>query len=260
MEIHAGLCRLLPRLHRPAGPIGLEAQRSAVAGFVGVRELVAEFTEVESGKRADRPQLAAALDLCRRRRAMLVIAKLDRLARNVAFIANLMESGVEFTAVDMPSANKLTLHILSAVAEHKREMISARTKAALAAGARRDVGPTRPGDPAHARGPIGQPRRLARCRTQPGNRFGPWTEAAYGTRCRSVPLVQPPRPCRRTSLGQGWVRDQSQTSQQWFSWGDAAGRPSSPGTQAIRLVSTPTPRMPGDVAVCCLPLQSATGY
>ena len=94
-------------------------------------------------------------------------------ARNVAFIANLMESGVEFTAVDMPYANKLTLHILSAVAEHKREMISARTKAALAAGARRDVGPTRPGDPAHARGPIGQPRRLARCRTQPGNRFGP---------------------------------------------------------------------------------------
>src|SRR4051795_4052900 len=148
--------------------LGLDAQRAAVAGFVGARELVAEFTEVESGKRNDRPQLAAALELCRRQRAMLVIAKLDRLARNVAFIANLMESGVEFTAVDMPSANKLTLHILSAVAEHKREMISARTKAALAAGARRDVGPTRPGDPAHARGPIGQPRRLARCRTQPG--------------------------------------------------------------------------------------------
>src|SRR4051812_3190938 len=123
MEIHAGLCRLLPRLHRPAGPIGLEAQRSAVAGFVGARELIAEFTEVES----DRPQLAAALELCRRRRAMLVIAKLDRLARNVAFIANLMEAGVEFTAVDMPSANKLTLHILAAVAEHEREMISART-------------------------------------------------------------------------------------------------------------------------------------
>jgi DNA invertase Pin-like site-specific DNA recombinase len=99
--------------------LGLDAQRAAVAGFVGVRELIAEFTEVESGKRADRPQLAAALDLCRRQRAMLVIAKLDRLARNVAFIANLMESGVEFTAVDMPSANKLTLHILAAVAEHE---------------------------------------------------------------------------------------------------------------------------------------------
>jgi DNA invertase Pin-like site-specific DNA recombinase len=113
--------------------LGLDAQRSAVAGFVGARDLLAEFTEVESGKRNDRPQLAAALELCRRQRAMLVIAKLDRLARNVAFIANLMESGVEFTAVDMPSANRLTLHILAAVAEHEREMISIRTKNALAA-------------------------------------------------------------------------------------------------------------------------------
>src|SRR3954452_19020649 len=124
--------------------IGLDAQRAAVAGFVGARELVAEFTEVESGKRNDRPQLAAALELCRRQRAMLVIAKLDRLARNVAFIANLMEAGVEFTAVDMPSANKLTLHILAAVAEHEREMISARTRAALAAAKARGVRLGRP--------------------------------------------------------------------------------------------------------------------
>src|SRR3954466_14112607 len=124
--------------------LGLDAQRAAVAGFFGARELIAEFTEVESGKRADRPQLAAALDLCRRRRAMLVIAKLDRLARNVAFIASLMEAGVEFTAVDMPSANKLTLHILAAVAEHEREMISARTRAALAAAKARGVRLGRP--------------------------------------------------------------------------------------------------------------------
>jgi DNA invertase Pin-like site-specific DNA recombinase len=124
--------------------LGLDAQRAAVAGFVGARELIAEFTEVESGKRADRPQLAAALELCRRQRAMLVIAKLDRLARNVAFIANLMESGVEFTAVDMPYANRLTLHILAAVAEHEREMISARTKAALAAARARGVRLGRP--------------------------------------------------------------------------------------------------------------------
>src|SRR3954454_708728 len=124
--------------------LGLDAQRAAVAGFVGTRELIAEFTEVESGKRADRPQLAAALELCRRRRAMLVIVKLDRLARNVAFIANLMEAGVEFTAVDMPSANKLTLHILAAVAEHEREMISARTRAALAAARARGVRLGRP--------------------------------------------------------------------------------------------------------------------
>src|SRR3954471_5958624 len=119
--------------------LGLDAQRAAVAGFVGARKLIAEFTEVESGRRADRPQLTAALDLCRRQRAMLVIAKLDRLARNVAFIANLMESGVEFTAVDMPSANRLTLHILAAVAEHEREMISQRTRAALAQARKRGV-------------------------------------------------------------------------------------------------------------------------
>ena len=81
---------------------------------------------------------------------MLVIAKLDRLARNVAFIANLMEAGVEFAAVDMPSANRLTLHILAAVAEHEREMISARTKAALAAAKARGVRLGRPdGDTRH---------------------------------------------------------------------------------------------------------------
>jgi DNA invertase Pin-like site-specific DNA recombinase len=98
----------------------------------GSWSLLGEFTEVESGRRADRPELAKALSACRRMGATLVIAKLDRLARNVAFISNLMESGVEFTAVDFPNANRLTIHILAAVAEHEREMISQRTKAALA--------------------------------------------------------------------------------------------------------------------------------
>jgi DNA invertase Pin-like site-specific DNA recombinase len=81
----------------------------------------------------NRPQLRAALEEFRKRRAVLLIARLDRLARNVAFIANLMNSDVEFVAVDMPQANRLTIHILAAVAEHEREMISQRTKAALAA-------------------------------------------------------------------------------------------------------------------------------
>jgi DNA invertase Pin-like site-specific DNA recombinase len=99
----------------------------------GAWELVAEFTEVESGKRSDRPALAQALEACRRYKAKLVIAKLDRLSRNLAFIATLMDSGVEFVAVDNPHANKLTVHILAAVAEHEREMISERTKAALKA-------------------------------------------------------------------------------------------------------------------------------
>lgn len=113
--------------------LGLDAQRQAVAQFVGSGQLVGEFTEIESGKRhTNRPQLAAALAECRRRKTTLVIAKLDRLARNVHFISGLMESGAEFVAVDMPSANRLTIHILAAVAEHEREMISQRTKAALA--------------------------------------------------------------------------------------------------------------------------------
>jgi DNA invertase Pin-like site-specific DNA recombinase len=115
--------------------LGLEAQQQAVSVFLhGNRELIVKsFTEIESGRRNDRPQLAAALDACHRHKAVLLIAKLDRLARNVHFISGLMESGVEFIAVDMPEANRLTIHILAAVAEHEREMISQRTKAALQA-------------------------------------------------------------------------------------------------------------------------------
>lgn len=121
--------------------LGLEAQRSAVLDFIngGTANLIAEFTETESGKRNDRPQLAEALKLCRKEKAKLVIAKLDRLARNVHFITGLMESGVDFVAVDMPDANRLTVHILAAVAEHEREMISQRTKAALQAAKARGV-------------------------------------------------------------------------------------------------------------------------
>src|SRR3712207_6842151 len=115
--------------------LGLEAQQEAVRSYLngGAWQLVDEVVEVESGKRNDRPKLAEALRLCRLHSATLIIAKLDRLARNVAFISNLMESGVEFTAVDFPQANRLTVHILAAVAEHEREMISRRTKDALAA-------------------------------------------------------------------------------------------------------------------------------
>lgn len=113
--------------------LGLDAQRQAVGHFIGAGALVSEYTEVESGKRdKNRPQLIAALVQCKKIKATLVIAKLDRLARNVHFVSGLMESGVEFVAVDMPHANKLTIHIMSAFAEHEREAISQRTKAALA--------------------------------------------------------------------------------------------------------------------------------
>ena len=115
--------------------LGLEAQRQAVQEHLngGNWKLIAEFTEVESGKRSDRPKLADALKACRLRGAKLIIAKLDRLARNVAFISNLMESQVEFEAVDFPQANRLTIHIMAAIAEHEAKMISERTRAALAA-------------------------------------------------------------------------------------------------------------------------------
>src|SRR6202047_3345945 len=120
--------------------LGLEAQREAVMSYLngGRWTLTAEFTEVESGKRSDnRPELEKAIAACKRLKAKLVIAKLDRLSRNLAFIAALMESGVEFLAVDIPHANKLTVHILAAVAQHEREMISERTKAALQAAKKR---------------------------------------------------------------------------------------------------------------------------
>jgi DNA invertase Pin-like site-specific DNA recombinase len=116
-----------------ASGLGLEAQQEAVRGYLngGRWKMVDEVTEVESGKRNDRPALARALALCRIHKATLIIAKLDRLAHNVNFISNLMESDVEFTVVDFPQANRLTVHILAAVAEHEAAMISARTKAAL---------------------------------------------------------------------------------------------------------------------------------
>ena len=119
--------------------LGLEAQQAAVRAYLGASTSIAEFTEVETGKRNDRPELERALALCRKRKARLVIAKLDRLSRNLAFIAALMDSSVEFVAVDNPHATRLTLHILAAVAEHEREMIAQRTKAALQAAKARGI-------------------------------------------------------------------------------------------------------------------------
>lgn len=115
--------------------LGLEAQQSAVEAFAKQQggTILATYVEVESGKRSDRPELAKALAAARKAKATLLIAKLDRLARNVAFIATMMEAGVEFVACDQPFASRLTLHILAAVAEDEARRISERTKAALAA-------------------------------------------------------------------------------------------------------------------------------
>lgn len=131
--------------------LGLEAQRRAVAELVRQRggEVVEEFTEVESGKKTDRdrPALASAISRARRQKATLVVAKLDRLARHVSFMALLMDSGLEFVACDNPYANRLTVHIMSAIAEHERRIISQRTKEALAEAKARGqlLGSARPG-------------------------------------------------------------------------------------------------------------------
>jgi DNA invertase Pin-like site-specific DNA recombinase len=125
--------------------LGLEAQRAAVEAFVvgGDWERVAEFCEVETGKGADalsrRPQLLAALAACRASGATLVIAKLDRLARNVHFVTGLLEAGCDFVAADIPGANKVMIQMYSVMAEFERDQISARTRAALAAAKARGV-------------------------------------------------------------------------------------------------------------------------
>ena len=123
--------------------LGLEAQQRAVADYLQGRSLVREFTEVETGKGSNaldkRPVLREALSYAKKHRATVVIAKLDRLARNVAFVAQLMESRVPFVCADMPEANELTLHIIAAVAQYEARAISERTKAALAAAKARGV-------------------------------------------------------------------------------------------------------------------------
>jgi len=116
--------------------LGIEAQQAAVAAYVesaGMKLLAPPYVEVESGKKGDRPKLVAALAHAKRSKATLLIAKLDRLSRNVAFLANLMESGIDFVACDNPHANQLTVHILAAVAEEEARAISDRTKKALKA-------------------------------------------------------------------------------------------------------------------------------
>lgn len=119
--------------------LGIEAQQQAVEQFLngGNWQLLASFTEVESGKHADRPQLTKAIKASRLYGARLVIAKLDRLSRDAHFLLGLEKAGADFVAADMPFANRLTVGIMALVADEERRMISARTKAALAAAKRR---------------------------------------------------------------------------------------------------------------------------
>jgi len=112
--------------------LGLDSQREMVRSYIRQDDtLVAEYTEVESGRKTDRKQLEAALKQCKKTSCKLIIAKLDRLARNVAFIANLLDSGIEFIAADLPHANRMMLQMTSVFAEYEAKMISERTKSAL---------------------------------------------------------------------------------------------------------------------------------
>jgi DNA invertase Pin-like site-specific DNA recombinase len=146
--------------------LGLDAQRQAVASYVngGAVRLAGEFTEVETGKGSNaldrRPQLRAALEACRKHKATLLIAKLDRLARNVHFVTGLIESGIDFVAADAPHANKTMIQLFSVMAEWERDQISSRTKAALAQAKARGVALGRMG-PSNLRPQLEHQRRTA---------------------------------------------------------------------------------------------------
>lgn len=120
--------------------LGLQAQRTSVAAYVERKgRLVAEFTDVESGKRNERPQLLRAIARCKTEGLTLLIAKLDRLTRNVAFIFTLRDSGVDFVCADMPEANTLTIGVMASMAQYEREVIGERTRLALAEKKRQGV-------------------------------------------------------------------------------------------------------------------------
>lgn len=119
--------------------LGIEAQRSIIHSFVKKGLIIAEFVETESGKKSDRSKLQEALALCRKTNSILIVAKLDRLSRNVAFTSKLLESDVEITFCDFPQANRLILHIISSIAEYEANLISQRTRLSLKAKKERGV-------------------------------------------------------------------------------------------------------------------------
>ena len=126
--------------------LGLEAQREIIQKHLYDITPISEFIEVESGRKSNRPKLKEALDLCRKTGATLIVAKLDRLARNVSFLSSLLENDVEIIFCDFPQANKMVLHILAAISQYEAELIATRTKQALAA---KKIRGTKLGNPEH---------------------------------------------------------------------------------------------------------------
>lgn len=168
--------------------LGLEAQQKTVQDYAAIygRNIVATFTEIESGANADREQLARALDEAKRIKGTLVIAKLDRLARDVHFVSGLMKSGVDFVAADMPSADKTMIQIFAVMGEWERDRISERTRAALAAAKARGV---KLGNPAWA-------ETIDKARTVKHDRARAWAENILPT-IRSIQVQGQPRPSLR---------------------------------------------------------------
>lgn len=113
--------------------LGLEAQKEIIRNYLNDKTPVTEYVEVESGRKKDRPKLKEALELCRKTGSILIVAKLDRLARNVSFLSSLLENDVEIVFCDFPQANKMVLHILSAISQYEAELTASRTKSALQA-------------------------------------------------------------------------------------------------------------------------------
>ena len=150
--------------------LGLEAQQKSVADYLskGQWNLIEEFVEIESGKKNDRPKLLEALALCKASGATLLVAKLDRLARDAAFLMSLKDAGVDFVCADMPEANRLTIGIMALVAEQERHAISQRTKAALEAAKARGVqlGPYRDGVYVGGKGSRDTAQRATAARTE----------------------------------------------------------------------------------------------
>ena len=120
--------------------LGIEAQREIIQNYLKEKKPVSEYIETESGKKSDRPKLTEALEECRKNGSVLIVAKLDRLSRNVAFTSKLLESDVEIVFCDFPEANKLVLHIISSIAEYEANLISQRTVQSLKAKKARGTG------------------------------------------------------------------------------------------------------------------------
>jgi DNA invertase Pin-like site-specific DNA recombinase len=196
--------------------LGLEAQQATAKQYLSAHGGIelASYTEVESGKVDARPQLEAALLRCRQTRSTLLVAKLDRLSRNIAFLFRMRDEGVKFQAIDIPEANTLTLGVFAAMAQHEREVISARTKAALEARRARGFALGTPRDLsayADSAGAKGRASLLAKAKKHAGE-ITPQIEAARAEGCVSLRQVS------------AWLNEQGIVTHRGKQWTAAAVR------------------------------------